>query len=109
MEEVATVSLEVLNERIDRERETIGLKLVGETCDMALKALGFGAKPANGQPVNNVLVLNAATPEGLEQARSNMKLINQLPPEVVSGESQNASGQGEQDAEQPAQTLPAPS
>ena len=76
---------------------------------MALKALGFGAKPANGQPVNNVLVLNAATPEGLEQARSNMKLINQLPPEVVSGESQNASGQGEQDAEQPAQTLPAPS
>lgn len=109
VEEVASVSLEVLHERIDKERDSIGLKIVGETCEMALKSLGFGVKPASGQPVNNVLVLNAATPEALESARGKMRLINQSSPEVGAGEATEASKQGELYEERSSQTLPAPS
>jgi len=44
VERVAGMSLEVLEERIDRERESIGLNVVNDTASMALKALALGRK-----------------------------------------------------------------
>ena len=74
VEEVAGVSLEVLQERIDRERHTIGLGIVNDTCGMALKALGFGVKHGGeGSQVN--VMIGVASPELLDRAREKMRLI----------------------------------
>ena len=77
-EAVAGVSLEVLEERIQKERNTIGLGIVNDTAAMALKALGFGQKQdgrggGNSTQVNIVL---GADPELLARARETMRLAN---------------------------------
>ena len=77
VEAVADTSLEVLQERIDSERNTIGLGVVNDTCTMALKALGFGSKGSDrGGDTQVNLILGAASPELLGRARDKMKLIN---------------------------------
>ena len=77
VEAVAGVALEVIEERIKKERDTIGLGVVNDAANMALKALGFGNKSngRGGETQVNV-ILGAATPEALEKARDKMRLIN---------------------------------
>ena len=77
VEAVAGVALEVIEERIKKERDTIGLGVVNDAANMALKALGFGNKSngRGGETQFNVF-LGAASPEALEKARDKMRLIN---------------------------------
>ncbi len=77
-EGVASVALDVLQERIDAERETIGLNTVIETSNMALRALGFG--PRNGGRGDSATQVNisfgGASPELLARARSKLAIVN---------------------------------
>ena len=86
VEDVADLSLEVLHERIEKERETIGLKIVTQTCELALKSLGFGQRSDSKETQVNVTIGNI-DPSLLERARNKMKLINdeniQLPPPEI--------------------------
>lgn len=78
VEGLAALSMEVLHERIKAERKTINLSGVMETADMALKALGFGAK-ANGNGggnAGNVVQINIVDPATLARSRERMRLMN---------------------------------
>lgn len=74
---LACTSLDVLEERIDRERREIALGGVKDTAEMALRALGFGpaAQPARGAG-SNLTVIVGASPEMLADARAKMRLVN---------------------------------
>lgn len=77
IEELAHVSLEVLEERINKERLSIGLSIVNDSAAMALKAMGFGAKDTgrgNNTQIN--LILNGADKGVLERAREKMRTVN---------------------------------
>ena len=77
-EGLAGLSLDVLQERIAEERETIGLGGVLDTANVALKALGFGvAQPpqAPGNTINNTTI-QIIDKSSLEQARSKMRVVN---------------------------------
>ena len=75
VEKVAGLSLDVLNERIEKERDEIGLGMVKDTADLALKALGFGSRN-NGGGGGGVQIIMGASPEAIERARTRMKTIN---------------------------------
>ncbi|MFQ5741976.1 MAG: hypothetical protein ACE5HV_00125 [Acidobacteriota bacterium] len=81
VEDLAHLSVEVLNERIESERQTLGLTLVRETADMALKALGFGSRRGDDNRSINTLVINGADPALLERARARMRAANSVPEE----------------------------
>ena len=82
---LACTSLEVLEERINEERDKISLGGVKDTADMALKALGFGAsKQDGGRAGGNVVVMVGATQEMLEAAREKMKAMTPTSAEEVS-------------------------
>jgi hypothetical protein len=72
VEELANTSVEVLNERIQKEREDLGLGIIKETADMALKALGYGGN-RNGPLVGNLNIINGVPTEDLERARAKMR------------------------------------
>lgn len=80
-EELAGLTLEVLHERIEAERESISLGGVKETCDMALKALGFGG--ARGGDATQVNIVIGADAETLSRARETLRSINQANAEGV--------------------------
>lgn len=91
VEDVASVSLEVLKERIEEERSYIGLKTVTDVCSITLKALGFGVKSDNSPANSQVNVFVGADQETLHNAREKMRLINQMPREAGSREASLAS------------------
>ena len=69
--------MEVLQERIRRERDNIGLGIVNDSAALALKAMGFGQKNdgrGNGTQVN--IILGGASKEVLERARDKMRTVN---------------------------------
>jgi hypothetical protein len=72
-EELAKLSIDIMSERFNAKRSDIPLDTVRDTCEMALKALGFGNRPAVGQPASgNVNVFVGASPEQLASAREKM-------------------------------------
>jgi len=92
-EELAGTALDVLNERIEAERENIGLNTVVSAADLALKSLGFGAR--GGVPAaasterGDVNVFVNATKEELGRAR---ELMNSVPQMItVNGEEDEVS------------------
>ena len=113
VEAVAGVALEVIEERIRAERKTIGLGLVNDAANMALKALGFGNKSngRGGETQVNVF-LGAASPEALENARDKMRLINaRTEPDCGGAESAPISitvDEEPHDENEDAKPLPAP-
>jgi len=79
--ELATVSIETLTARVEKEKLAAGAGSMGvgdirETADMALKALGYGA-PGRGvvpsAPAINVFVIDR---EALAAARNKMRSVN---------------------------------
>ena len=76
---VACTALDVLNERIRLQHESISLGIVKDTAEMALRALGFGASRSPGAGMNGsapgVTIVVGATAEMLESAREKMKNI----------------------------------
>ncbi len=93
VEELANTSVEVLNERIQKERKELGLGIIRETGEMALKALGFGnPRGSKGTSVNISIGVPA---EDLERARGKMRERNGT---VIEGEAIEERG-----------ALPAPS
>lgn len=77
IEGLASVSLEVLEERIKKERKSIGLGIVNDSASLALKAMGFGQK-SDGRGANTQInvILGGATKEVLERARDKMRTVN---------------------------------
>ena len=77
VEGLANVSLEVLQERISRERNNIGLGIVNDSAALALKAMGFGQKnDARGGNTQINVILGGASKEVLERARDKMRTVN---------------------------------
>lgn len=77
IEGLAHVSLEVLEERIKKERLSIGLNIVNDSAAMALKAMGFGAKDTgrgNNTQIN--VILGGADKDVLERARAKLRTVN---------------------------------
>ena len=80
IENLASLSLGILTERFDSERNEVPLGGVKDTCEMALKALGFGGAAngpggKNGGNVVNLIV--GSSPALLEQARNNLAIANE--------------------------------
>lgn len=73
---LAEVSVDLLTERIEKERLAMGLQIEGvrETADMALKALGYGVKaPVTSKVVNNTQNIVISS-DDLAEARRRMRL-----------------------------------
>lgn len=71
---LACTTLDVLEERINKERSNIVLEDVRSTADMALKALGFGnGGGSNTSAAANLTVVVSASPEMLQTARDRMR------------------------------------
>ena len=82
VEDLAHLSVDVLEERIQSERDKIGLGLVRETADMALKACGYGGKHTPAVQVN----LSVVDPSTLARAREKMRSVtldNKEEPELL--------------------------
>lgn len=112
VEDVAEVALDVLHERLQNERDKIGLGIVNDTAAMALRALGFGAK-GNGREGTQVNIsLGVVDPKLLERAREKMRVVNahetpgfagaDTPPKTI-----DESG-NEETPDQPPKSLPTP-
>lgn len=82
---LASLSLDVLEERIERERDNIGLSMVKETAEMALKASGYiGPKPPAGREGNTYFLPGSVQvdKQTLEDARASMKQIEGVVTEI---------------------------
>ncbi len=72
---LAMLSLDVLKERIERDRGSVSLRELRETAKLVLKMLGYGAPRHNEGPSVNVDIrVDART---LAEARQRMQLINE--------------------------------
>ncbi len=106
VEDVADISLEVLEERIRNERRTLGLGIVNNTAEMALKALGFGQKPSGrGEGTQVNVILGGADPALLARAREKMRTVNAR----MEPAPQTITVDVPEHEEQPPEALPAPS
>lgn len=76
VEKLAALTVEVLHERIDAERDSIGLNGVKETADMALKALGFGVPRGGNNNANTQVNVNLVDASALARARETMRQVN---------------------------------
>lgn len=72
-EGLARLSLDVLEERIERERASLNYGAVKETAEMALKALGYGGRAAPGPAVQ--VNLNLVDRDTLASAREKMRAV----------------------------------
>ena len=79
-EGLAKLSLDILSERFEAERAKVPLGGVKDTCEMALKALGFGGASNAPKSAGNVvnLILGASS-EQLASAREKIKAVNSAP------------------------------
>lgn len=109
VEDVADVSLEVLEERIRAERKTLGLGIVNNAAEMALKALGFGQKSSSRGDTQINVILGAADPALLERARETMRTVNAHKEPDLAGAHPPILADEVANAEQPPKTLSAPS
>ena len=74
-ENLAKLSLDILHERFDDERNVVPLGGVKDTAAMALNALGFGSQ-GRGNTAPGVVIQVGADPELLANAREKMRTIN---------------------------------
>lgn len=84
---LADLSIEVLEERIEKERETIGLGIVRDAADLALKASGFSPthQPRGGNRTTNILQVVSGGKGGVDaqvlaEAREQMRQLTALAP-----------------------------
>ncbi len=84
VEGLAALTLDTLHDRIEGDRDNIGLGFVRETAELALKALGYCGKGA-AAPVAPIVQVNVVSAESLERARGLMrdKLVNTEEPILV--------------------------
>ncbi len=77
-EDLAKLSLDILSERFSSERVKIPLEAVKDTCEMAMKALGFGQPRGGngGAGGGDVNIMVGATPEQLANARGKILQVN---------------------------------
>jgi hypothetical protein len=92
IEGVANLALDVMEERIQKEREDIGLGVVQDALDSSLRAMGFMDKidsRGDGDTLiqNNNTTINVATSPQLEKARQMLLAANQTMGPVIEGES----------------------
>ena len=81
-ENLAKLSLDILAERFHGARGEIPLGGVKDTCEMALKALGFGQNSGGGgggSGGNTTNILIGSTPDLLARAREKMLSVNGVP------------------------------
>ena len=72
---LAMLSLDVLKERIERDRGSVSLREVRETAKLVLKMLGYGApRHSEGRAVNINIGVDA---QSLAEARQQMRFINE--------------------------------
>lgn len=74
---LAGLSLEVLQERIEKERETIPLGIVKDSAELTLKACGFGPKQATSTPTTVNLNVNSVSATLLAEAREDLRQLHQ--------------------------------
>lgn len=75
---LASLSLEVLHDRILEEKDDIPLGIVKDSAELTLKALGFGPKPSARAPTTVVtLNVGGASAEVLAEARGNLRRIHE--------------------------------
>lgn len=72
-EVLADLSLDVLSERIERNRDTVGLGIVRETAQMALKALGYSPAKVNINAPGARVSIGLISPEELALARGHLR------------------------------------
>lgn len=72
---LAGLSLEVLHDRIKAEKDNIPLGIVKDSAELALKAMGFGPKPAHA-PAPVVHINIGAPPELLAEAREDLRRLH---------------------------------
>lgn len=77
VENLAHVTLDAMQERVEQERHTLGLTALRETAAMALKACGYGPKPQGNTPTLNVNV-GLIDPARLAAARERMRQVQAL-------------------------------
>ena len=71
---LAGLSIKVLHERIEKEKEDIPLGIVLDSATLMLKSMGFGPKAAPAQAPATINVnLNGAPAEVLAQARDDLR------------------------------------
>ncbi len=71
VEGLAALTLDTLHERIEGDRDNIGLGFVRETAELALKALGYCGKSAAAPAP--VVQVNVVSQESLQRARGLMR------------------------------------
>ncbi len=75
---LAGLSLEVLRERIQDERDDIPLGIVLDSATLMLKSMGYGPKPTAAAPAATIhLNVNGASAEVLAEARSTLRQIHE--------------------------------
>ncbi len=70
---LAGLSLEVLKERIEEERDDIPLGIVLDSATLMLKSMGFGPKPVTARATTIHLNVNGASAEVLAEARNDLR------------------------------------
>ena len=89
LESLADLTLDLMTERVVQKGNEMPMQMLRETCDSALKALGYTASPngKGGAAGPQVAVhVHQATPEGLEEARRKLRAVNAVVVEVDSGD-----------------------
>ncbi len=78
-EVLADLAVDVLTERLERERDSLPLRMVKETAEMSLKALGYGGRPISVQ-INDPENVRIGLVDSvvLENARRKMKLVQDV-------------------------------
>lgn len=78
---LAGITLDVLQERVEKNREAISIDAVANVAQLALKSLGFGVpkapEPRNATATPTVNINVNVSPEVLSRARERMRTINQ--------------------------------
>ena len=76
-EDLASLGLDVMTERIRRERDAISSRTVLESAELALKACGYMGRAGPSVQVNNYTrnSVNVADAETLARARANMQRL----------------------------------
>jgi hypothetical protein len=75
-EVLAGLAVDVLTERLEKDRDSLPLRIVKETAEMSLKALGYGGRPVSVQ-INDPENVRIGLVDSvvLENARRKMKLV----------------------------------
>lgn len=100
LESLADLALDAMTERVLQHGNTLPMSTLKETCDMALKSMGYGSGAGRGGqgPIVQVNV-HQTTPSALADARERLRKVNEVPDganaqQVPSLEELSSSGAG---------------